>query len=177
MPRRVSIECCRRRDLHDRNNSLRSKDIQVYNHAPENAMKSEAFYKARNDLSELGRLNELLSRFCRENRLPEDVAMEIGLALEEVFVNVVRYAYEDSAEHEILVSVAAENGEAVLAVEDDGIAFNPLEVPPVDTSLAIEDRPVGGLGIHLVRSVMNEVNYARKNGRNRLEMSKRFLPR
>lgn len=139
-------------------------------------MNAEASYKARNDLSELGRLNELLSRFCKEHRLPGSVAMEIGLALEEVFVNVVQYAYEDSAEHEILVSLSAENGEIVLAVEDDGIAFNPLEVPPVDTTLPIEQRPVGGLGIHLVRSVMSEVKYARTEGRNRLEMRKRFLP-
>ena len=139
-------------------------------------MKAEASYKARNDLSELGRLNELLSRFCKEHRLPESVAMEIGLALEEVFVNVVQYAYEDSAQHEILVSLSVENGEIVLAVEDDGIAFNPLEVPPVDTTLPIEQRPVGGLGIHLVRSVMSEVKYARTEGRNRLEMRKRFPP-
>ena len=137
-------------------------------------MKAEAFYKARNDLSELGRLNELLSRFCKENRLPEEVAMEMGLALEEVFVNVVRYGYQDSNEHEILVSMTAEGGEMVLAVEDDGIAFNPLEIPPVDTTLPIEDRPIGGLGIHLVRSVMSEVNYARKDGRNRLEMKKQI---
>jgi len=139
-------------------------------------MNAEAFLTAKNDLSELGRLNEFLSRFWAENRLPEELALDTGVALEEVFANVVLYGYKDGATHEILVRVAVEDGEVVLMVEDDGIAFNPLEVPPADTSLAVEERSVGGLGIHLVRSLMSEVEYARENGRNRLEMRKQ-IPR
>jgi serine/threonine-protein kinase RsbW len=139
-------------------------------------MKSEAFLTAKNDLSELGRLNEFLSRFWAENHLPEDLALDTGVALEEVFANVVLYGYKDGAAHEILVRVAIENGKVVLMVEDDGVAFNPLEVAPADTSLAVEERSVGGLGIHLVRSLMSEVEYARQNGRNRLEMRKQ-IPR
>jgi len=139
-------------------------------------MTVEAFLTAKNDLSELGRLNEFLTRFLAENRLPENLALDTGVALEEVFANVVMHGYNDRATHEILVRVAVENGEVVLMVEDDGIAFNPLEAPPADTSLPVEKRSVGGLGIHLVRSLMSEVEYARQNGRNRLEMRKQ-IPR
>ncbi len=137
-------------------------------------MTAEAFLTARNDLSELGRLNEFLSRFWAENHLPEDLALDAGVALEEVFANVVMHGYNDRAAHEILVRVAVENSEVVLMVEDDGIAFNPLEAPPANTSLPVGQRSIGGLGIHLVRSLMNEVEYARQNGRNRLEMRKQI---
>jgi serine/threonine-protein kinase RsbW len=140
------------------------------------SMKSEAFLTARNDLSELGRLNQFLSRFLAENRLPEDLALDTGVALEEVFANVVMHGYRDQAAHEILVRLAVEAGEVIVTVEDDGVAFNPLESPPVDTGLELKERPVGGLGIHLVRSLMSEVEYARQNGRNRLEMRKQ-IPR
>jgi serine/threonine-protein kinase RsbW len=140
-------------------------------------MKSEAPLIARNRLSELGRLSDFLSHFWTENHLPGDLAMDAGLALEEVFANVVHYAYRDSAEHEILIHIAVEDGAVVLTVEDDGLPFNPAEAPPVDTSLPLDQRPVGGLGIHLVRSLMSEVKYARLNGRNRLEMRKQITRR
>lgn len=138
-------------------------------------MTQEAFLTARNNLSELARLNDFLSRFWTDNRLPSDLALDTSLALEEVFANVVMHGYRDSAEHEILVRLAVEDGRVVLAVEDDGIPFNPVEVPPVDTSLPLEQRAVGGLGVHLVRSLMGEVEYARQNGRNRLVMRKQIV--
>ena len=139
-------------------------------------MTAEAFYRARNDLSELERLNDVLTQFWSENALPPVQANDVMLALEEVFANIVLHGYLDSNAHEILVRVAVDKGSVALVVEDDGVAFNPLDLPPVNTSLGIEDRPVGGLGIHLVRSVMDEISYARVDGRNRLEMRKRLLP-
>ena len=138
-------------------------------------MTQVASLTARNDLSELERLNDFLSRFWSENGLPSDLAMDTGLALEEVFANVVMHGFRDSEEHGILVRLAVEGDTVVLTVEDDGIPFNPAEVPPVDTSLPLEQRAVGGLGVHLVRSVMGEVEYARLDGRNRLIMRKRIV--
>ena len=135
-------------------------------------MNAEASYTARNDLSELGRLNDAVTRFWSENRLPEALVPDVTLALEEVFANVVMHGYRDTNPHEILVRLGLEKGAVVLVVEDDGVPFNPLEAPPVDTNLPIEDRPVGGLGIHLVRSVMSDVSYRRADGKNRLEMRK-----
>jgi len=143
-----------------------------WDHGTRFPMNAEAFLTATNHLSELERLNSCLSRFCSENHLPDNLATELEIALEEVFVNVVRHGYRDSSEHQISVRIAVENGEVILAVEDDGVPFNPLDAPAVDTSLPIEDRPVGGLGIHLVRSLMSEVRYAREEGRNHLEMRK-----
>jgi anti-sigma regulatory factor (Ser/Thr protein kinase) len=137
-------------------------------------MKADAFLTARNDLSELGRLNDFVSEFLSDNSLPAEFALDMSLALEEVFSNAVLYGYQDSAEHEITVRLAVQGGDVVLTVEDDGKAFNPLEIPPVDITLPLEERPVGGLGIHLVRSLMSKVEYERRDGRNRLEMRKQI---
>lgn len=139
-------------------------------------MKAEASVTARNNLAELERLHESLSRFLTENQQSHDFVMDAMLVLEEVFSNVVLHGYQDSADHEILVRMAVEDDTFVLFVEDDGVAFNPLEVPPADTSVPLEERPVGGLGMHLVRSLMTEVTYARHDGRNQLEMRKK-IPR
>ena len=134
----------------------------------------EAVFTARNNIDDLERLHEFVCGFCAEQGLAEDLAEDFSLALEEVFGNVVRYGYRDSAEHQILVRMAIDDGSVVLTTEDDGIAFNPLEVPPPDFELPIENRPVGGLGMHLVRSLMEKLEYAREDGRNRLAMRKRI---
>lgn len=139
-------------------------------------MKAEDSVTARNHLAELERLHDSLSAFLTENHLPGEFVMDAMLVLEEVFSNIVLHGYRDSAEHEILVRMAVEGDTFVLWVEDDGVAFNPLEVSPVDTGLPLEERPVGGLGIHLVRSLMSEVAYSRHDGRNRLEMRKQIPP-
>ena len=135
----------------------------------------EAVLTARSNLDKLTRLHEFVCGFCAEHGLAEDLAEDCSLALEEVFGNVVRYGYRDSAEHQILVRMAMEDGSVVLTIEDDGIAFNPLEVPPPDFELPIENRPVGGLGMHLVRSLMETLEYAREDGRNLLTMRKPVL--
>jgi anti-sigma regulatory factor (Ser/Thr protein kinase) len=135
-------------------------------------MTRQASLTAKNRLFELDRLNDFLSRFCSENGLPAEIAMDAALALEEVFANIVQHGYRDSGEHEIQVRLAAGGDSIVLTLEDDGIPFNPAAYPPADTTSPLEFRPVGGLGVHLVRSVMDEVRYDRIDGRNRLVMTK-----
>jgi serine/threonine-protein kinase RsbW len=137
-------------------------------------MTAEATLTAKNELSELERLSEFLSRFWADNHLPAELEFNTNLALEEVFANVVLHGYRDSDSHEISVHAAVGDGTVTLTVEDDGIAFNPLDAPAADITQALEDRPVGGLGIHLIRSLMTEVAYARVDGRNRLEMKKKI---
>ena len=137
-------------------------------------MNSETVLLVRNDTSELVRLNTFLGAFWAENRLPEDLAMDVTLALEEVFLNVIQHGYADTAEHEILVRLALETGAVTLTVEDDGVPFNPLDLPPPDLTLPVEQRRIGGLGIHLVRRVMDGVEYFREGKHNRLVMRKRI---
>ena len=137
-------------------------------------MKTQMAVTVRNDVAALERLNTFLSEFWDENRLPQELAMDVTLALEEVFLNVVQHGYLDVAEHEILVRLALERGNVALTVEDDGVPFNPLDSPPPDTNLPVEQREIGGLGIHLVQRVMDGIEYAREGQHNRLVMRKRI---
>ena len=124
----------------------------------------------RNDSSELLHLSHAVATFCAACHLGEGMAYRASLALEEVVCNIISYAYSDAAEHLIEIAMAVHGDELVLQVSDDGRPFNPLDVVPPDLDVPIEERPVGGLGIHLVRQFMDEVAYERVAGHNVLRM-------
>ena len=128
---------------------------------------SAVFLNKRHEVLRLGAIAE---RFGAEHQLSNDDVMAINLALDEVLMNVIEYRYEDDGDHEITVTMAVEDGVLTIEVEDDGRPFDPLQAPPPDLDLPIEERPVGGLGIHLVRSMMEAVEYQRRGGRNILTM-------
>lgn len=133
-------------------------------------------HKARvvvaNEAAQLPVLTRFLQDFWAGARLPAAPAQAFELALEEIFMNVVLHgAPAGSARVEVSLHLAA--GQLRLTVEDDGPAFDPLSVPSPDVTAPLEDRPVGGQGIHLVRQMMDEVSYRRAGKRNQLTMSKR----
>jgi serine/threonine-protein kinase RsbW len=124
-------------------------------------------------LSEVARLSRLVEAFGEAEGLAPEAVFSMNLALDEAVTNVIRYAHhDDGRQHPIIVRLALEQDVLTAQVEDDGRAFNPLEAPAPDTGASIDDRPIGGLGIHLVRSVMNSVEYRREDGRNVLTMKK-----
>jgi serine/threonine-protein kinase RsbW len=125
-----------------------------------------------NQRTEIERVVEFAERFGEEHQLSAELVMTIHLVLDEVVANIINHAYDDSAEHQIRVTLALEGSELGIRVEDDGRAFDPLAAPPPDLDLPLEERPVGGLGIHIVRSVMDAVEYQRDGGRNVLSMRK-----
>jgi anti-sigma regulatory factor (Ser/Thr protein kinase) len=136
-------------------------------------MNTKAAIDVRNDLAELERLNEFLSAFSASNGLQDDVVLDLNLALEEAFTNVLMHGFRDPGKHEIHVELAVENGIVCLTVEDGGIPFNPLEAPEVDVTAPLGERGIGGLGIFMVRKLMDRVEYVREGSRNRLRMEKR----
>ena len=115
-----------------------------------------------------------LEDFAREHNLAASVRQAVDLALEEHLTNVLRYAYEDDLTHEIRVRVDLDRGYLVVEVEDDGKAFNPLQIPEADTSAPLETRPIGGLGVHLIRRFMDDVDYRREGNKNVLRLRKRL---
>jgi serine/threonine-protein kinase RsbW len=128
-----------------------------------------------NDQSEVEKLSRLVEAFGDVHGLPKQSLFRVNLALDEVITNIIRYAYNDNGlPHPIVVRLAFEEGVLAAQVEDDGRAFNPLEVPAPDVDATIEERPIGGLGIHLVRSMMDSVEYRRVDGRNVFIMKKRL---
>jgi sigma-B regulation protein RsbU (phosphoserine phosphatase) len=127
----------------------------------------------RNDLSELDRVSRGLDEFGAHQRLEPQVVRDLNLALEEILANIISYGYADDREHQIRVRLAVQRGEVEVDVEDDGRPFNPLDAPAPDTAGPVSERPVGGLGIHLVRNLMDGLEYERRGDRNRLVMRKR----
>jgi serine/threonine-protein kinase RsbW len=127
-----------------------------------------------NDRSEIERLGRLVDAFGEAEGLHPDAIFSVTLALDEVVTNIIRYAHDDGRQHVIAVRLTVESGVLRAEVEDDGRDFNPLQAPPPDLDASLEERPIGGLGIHLVRSVMSSVAYRRQAGRNVLTMEKRL---
>jgi anti-sigma regulatory factor (Ser/Thr protein kinase) len=128
----------------------------------------------KNSAEEMPRLLDALQAFALANGLSAGVRQAVDLALEEHITNVLNYAYSDSALHEIVVRFACLAGALQVEIEDDGRAFDPLEVASPDTSIPLEERPLGGLGIHLMRQFMDTLEYRRRGGRNILRMTKRL---
>lgn len=120
------------------------------------------------------RLLAALEAFVRQHHLPAAVRQAADLALEEHLTNIARYAYEDPLVHQIMVRLDLSEGYLLVEVEDDGKPFNPLQMAEVDTSIPLDVKPVGGLGIHLIRHFMDDVKYRREGERNVLSMRKRL---
>ncbi len=128
------------------------------------------------ELDELRKVNAAIEELAAEENWAPDVTFQIGLAIEELGVNIVNYGHDDDTNHEIRIVISSNNEAITIEIEDDGHAFNPLcDAPEPDLNSAVEDRTVGGLGIHLVRSMMDEVHYQRQQNKNCLTLVKRRI--
>jgi serine/threonine-protein kinase RsbW len=123
-----------------------------------------------NKIRDLSRMPELVAQIADEQGLSEDVVFGMNVALDEMLSNIIKYGYTDDAIHEIRVRLSVAGQMLVAEIEDDGQPFDPCAAGPVDVDAPLEERKVGGLGIHIVRTLMAEVGYARVDGRNRLVM-------
>ena len=124
----------------------------------------------RNDIQQIPTLAEWIDSL----NLPEAINMSINLALEEIVSNVMLYAYPDTQSGRVLVEAEKFADRIVFTISDSGVAFDPTEQPEPDLSLSVEERPIGGLGIHLVRQIMDEIQYERRQNKNQLTLVKRL---
>ena len=127
-----------------------------------------------NQPEEQQRLLSALETFAREHHLSNSVRQAADVALEEHLTNVRRYGYDDALRHEITVLLEIEGEFLAVQVKDDGRPFDPMQKPNVDTSVPLEQKPMGGLGIHLIREFMDQVHYRREGNKNILIMRKRL---
>lgn len=125
-----------------------------------------------NNTAALPQLVDAVTAFCGAHRLDDRTCHDLNLALEEAVSNVMLYAYDDDLPHTVLVRLAREAGCVRATIEDEGTAFNPLDAPTPDLDVPIEQRQIGGLGIFFVQELMDEVTYARRNGKNVLDLVK-----
>lgn len=126
------------------------------------------------DAAQLTVLTGFLREFGSAVALDAAQLKTFELALEEIFMNIVMHGAQPGSTPlvEVLLQRAAES--VTMTVEDNGPEFNPLSLPPPDVTASLADRPVGGLGVFLVRKMMDTVSYSRIAGRNQLRMSKRL---
>jgi anti-sigma regulatory factor (Ser/Thr protein kinase) len=113
------------------------------------------------DAAQLPVLTRFLKEFCSSVELPAALAASFELALEEVFMNIVMHGARPGVLPRVEVSLALSEDVLTMTVEDSGPAFDPLAVPPPDVKASLGERPIGGLGVFLVRRVMDEVSYRR----------------
>ena len=127
-----------------------------------------------NTIDAIAPANEAAETWLAKQDASLDATFFTCLAIEEIVTNCIKYGYDDSDEHTILIVLSVADARLTIVVIDDGHAFDPLAEAPPDLSLALEDRQTGGLGIHLLRKLSDDISYERINGTNRLTLSKRM---
>jgi anti-sigma regulatory factor (Ser/Thr protein kinase) len=126
-----------------------------------------------NSLPEISRVIEKFEIFAEENNLSQRIIYDISLCLDELITNIISYAFHDKAKHTIEVQFHLKEHELKLVFIDDGIAFNPeLKEDPVHLKHSVEERPIGGLGIYLVKKLMDIIKYRRVEDKNILTLTK-----
>ena len=132
------------------------------------ATATELALTLQNDLAQIAFVEERFDEFAAAHSMPKDVKYKMGVIFNDLLNNIISYGYTDSGEHEIEVRVRLRDGRLT---SDDGKPFNPLARAAPDTSLPLQDRKVGGLGIHLVRHLADEITYRRLTGRNEVSLT------
>ena len=127
-----------------------------------------------NDLSEISKLAVFVDELGKELSLTPELIFNLNLVLEEAVSNVILYAYGEEKHKEISLMAKISDGNLVFVLTDSGKEFDPTEVPDADITLSAEERVIGGLGIYLIRQIMNKVEYQRIDKRNVLTMRKQL---
>lgn len=133
-------------------------------------MKRELTFK--NEEAELARVAEFMEGICDELQLDMHVAMKLQLAIEEMVTNVIFYAYPAGSSADITLSAESDGKELTLVLSDSGKPFDPTAKEDADTEINPMDRDQGGMGILIVKNIMNEVSYRRLGDVNQLTMKK-----
>lgn len=127
-----------------------------------------------NDLKRVPRLNEFIDEVSEANGFDMSTIMQINLAIEEAVVNVMNYAYPEGTKGDITIEAKSNGTEMIFIISDTGKPFDPTAKPEVDITKSAEDRAIGGLGIHLIRQIMDRINYERIDGHNILTLIKKL---
>jgi serine/threonine-protein kinase RsbW/sigma-B regulation protein RsbU (phosphoserine phosphatase) len=125
----------------------------------------------QNRIAEVARLVDAVEGFGTHAGLSPDLTYRLTLSLDEIVSNVIRHGYSDTSDHVVEVRLSIHDGVVTSVIEDDGHPYDPRESPEPDLSMPVEQRGPGGLGIFLVRQMMDSIDYARRDGKNILTVT------
>lgn len=126
------------------------------------------------DQDALDQVFEAMDRVAEDDDWPVAPAYQVRLALEELVLNVINYGF-DGSEGRIDIDISSKPGAVTIGISDNGKAFDPThDARKPDVHAPLDERPIGGLGVHLVHEMMDEFSYARKDGRNVVTIVKRL---
>jgi len=140
-------------------NELKEKNLQV-----------------NNQIDELTRVAAFLEELGDEWELPLPLVLSLNLVLEEALTNIISYGYDDQDDHSIKISFQKTGDEMAISIVDDGHEYDPTSKEDPDITLRAADRPVGGLGIFLIKKIMDKVDYRRKENKNYFILTKNIKP-
>ena len=127
------------------------------------------------EIESLATADKAVGDFAESMSWPDEATFKVKLVLEEILMNVISYGGDSSQKPRITLHLSQQNDLLSMEISDDGIAFDPLTAPPPDLESDLDDRPIGGLGVHLVRELMDNVSYRFKYGRNHLLVTKALI--
>ena len=130
----------------------------------------------KNELSEIDNVNAGFEQFAREHDLPAVIGQKMGIAFDDLLNNVISYAFRDDGGHNVEIKAELAGSRLTITISDDGVPFNPLGIQAPDTSLSVDERKLGGLGIHLVRNLVDDISYQRRINRNVLSVVMNTTP-
>jgi len=125
-----------------------------------------------NQLAEIDRVNDAFNEFAEGYDIPMKLSLKINMVFDELLANVISYAYDDGEEHQIEIAISCDGARLAIDITDDGVPFNPFTREDPDTTLSLDERDIGGLGIHLVKNTMDEMLYQRRHNRNTVTLIK-----
>lgn len=126
-------------------------------------------------IENISKVTDFMDAFLEEHHCPLKSKLQIDIAIDELFGNIAHYAYGDqSGEATVCVEWNESNSYVTILFIDQGMPFNPLEIETPDLTLSAEERKLGGLGIHLVKKNMDEMEYQYLEGQNRLKIKKKI---
>lgn len=131
---------------------------------------TDATLTLKNNINELDRLEPFLEEFFQQNGLAMESLSKIDLALEEALANVIMYAYPEGTAGDVTLSMKVEDNAICMEISDGGVPFNPLQQKEADLDVPLEKRKIGGLGIHLIKEIMDSVAYEYREGKNLLKL-------
>jgi anti-sigma regulatory factor (Ser/Thr protein kinase) len=128
----------------------------------------------QNNIDNLRKIADFVEKFGEEYNLDSKTSFELNLILDELVTNIISYAYDDEDKH--MIEIVLEKSDDVINIRtiDDGKEFNPIEKDKVDVQASLEERKIGGLGIHIVKQKTDKITYERKDNRNILSLIKKI---